>query len=793
MKNYYYDRKKVLIIVCLFFSFCKPAVQAQQADADGLRQLFFQELSKAMPSKSLPAEKSIRFQQLSANELSRYKLNAQPADAFYINATADALAIRSASAAGLRNGVYWYLAHLGFRYYFPNNAWHFAPTLRTPFKPVEKTVAPSYTHRRIWYAYGTGSKKADADYRKWVEANLLGGIEVAAGHAYDGIVARNKAVFQQHPEYFAQKVTKGNTPPNPKFDVTNEALVQLCISDAYAQIESIRKEKGQLPGMISMDPSDGGGYDADTEGDLNTPGEQVFYLANKVARAVREKYPSVRVGMYAYYQHAAPPPFALEPNLVVLIATAMNQSAYRTDELLNAWQKKEITLGIRDYYGVMAWDWDMPGQPGGSRLVTIKQLKTYYSSGIRLFSAETNVGWISRGLGHYIAAQLLWDVSMDMEEEKHGFFKNMFGAAAADMEKLFDAWQDYRQPIPPEGDLLQWSRLVERAGNAEKNGDVQARINQVKRYLHYVYLFAQWRGSSTDENFVRLLNYAYRIQDEGSVASYPLFRRLAGGAVKAGLRFNTKNAVWKQNNQPVSEPETEQLFNADLRAFNPSKTTVVTALPQTFAPASATRTGTATSVPLRLRGGHTLVFHINNNGATINLSSGLIKAREYKTLRLKIYPYNSSLQTNDEEALINETLPPKQALRPVALRSLQPGTYIAVIDDARNGFVVSFTGAVSYGIVAGGQARAYTFSRNSLVFAVTGVKSFSVRNDGAMTLRSPKGRIIDLQKKKGVFTIDVQPGEEGIWKLQNQSGVFNLQGIVPLVSSEETFLLQNKS
>jgi hypothetical protein len=195
---------------------------------------------------------------------------------------------------------------------------------------------------------------------------------------------------------------------------------------------------------------------------------------------------------------------------------------------------------------------------------------------------------------------------------------------------------------------------------------------------------------------------------------------------------------------------------------------------------------------VRLRGGHKIVFQLSGNDAAINLSAGLIKAKEFKTLRLKIYPYNGSLQTENREPVLQESIMPKQPVRSVSLQSLKEGAYIAVIDDARNGFIVSFTGAVAYGVVADGQNRIWTTGRNNLVFAVDGIKEFSINNEGAVTLRSPTGRTIDLQKKKGALTIKVERGEEGVWALQKQSGILSLQGIVPLVSSEEKFLLQHK-
>jgi hypothetical protein len=726
-------------------------------------------------------------------------------DAFSIQVSNNDIQIRSGSVEGLRNGVYWYLGQLGFRFFMPGELWHYVPKLTSAFRPMKETVNPSFTHRRIWYAYGTGSDIADADYRQWSQANLLGGEEVNTGHSYDAIVNRNKAEFLKHPEYFAQKVAKGKIPSNPKFDVTNRSLVDLVVRDAFKQIEQRLKETGELPGMISMDPSDGGGFSTSAASlKIGGPGEQTFYLANTVAKAVREKYPTVRIGLYAYNLHAAPPKFDLEPNIVVLVATALNQSAFRTDELIDLWKKKGAQVGIRDYYGVMAWDWDMPGQPKGSRIAYVNQLKDYYKQGIRFVSAETNIGWISRGLGHYTATRLLWDVKTDPDKIQDEFFESLFPVAEDEMEELFKKWQKYTQPVPQDADLYEWLKLLEKATKKNPGAAEQKRLDKVKQYLHYVSLFKQWKAQDTDDNLVALLNYAYRVQDEGIVASYPLFRRIANAAVagKANMRFNDPKAKWKTNNSQLSTDEIRQHFLSDMAALSGSKRAAVTVFPaagnfktienRLSARGVNPRKG-ATSNALRLRGVHKIILQVRDRAAFLNISSGLIKAREYKTLRLSVYAYQEDLGTDEQQALMTETIQPKQPTKAIALSKLKPGVYIAVIDDAKAGFTFSVTGDIDYGILSGEPGRIWTFGRNNLVFNVGNAKEFQVRNEGVMTLVSPAGRKIDLQNKKGLITVQVEAGETGTWKVQRQSGVFYLQGILPFVCDTENFLLRKEN
>lgn len=797
----------ILTVLLLSLSGFVSLLQAQgnsSADVKKIGEMLQNEFSKAdlapvdVKLGGENCDRGFCFQLLPDERGDKYGLRGKPAGSFYLKASTTSVYIASLTTEGLRNGAYWYLGFLGYRYYFPGESWHFVPELKTVYKSVEKLGVPSYSSRRIWYAYGTDSKKADADYQFWTQANLLGGEEINAGHAYEGIVNRNKKIFQQHPEYFAQKVAKGSIPKNPKFEVGNPALVELCIQDALGQIASYQKRYGKLPASISMDPSDGGGFSTSRSSmAIGGPSEQVFYLANKVAKAVREKYSSVLVGLYAYNYHSAPPSFTLEPNIVVLIATAYSQTSLTTDQLIDQWKKKGIKVGIRDYFGVLAWDWDMPGQTKGSKTNYVKQVKEFHSKGALFFSAETNIGWISRGLGHYIGARLLWDVDSDIAKIKSDFFQQMFGKAAKTMETLYSDWEQYRQAVPLDGNLVEWYRLIERAESLEQASDVRNRLQQFKEYLYYIYLFKKWKANSSDDNLVSLLNFAYRVKDQGIVSSYPLFRTLANSAVagKQNMRYNDPNAKWKQNKTPVTHQEIKTKLGQAIAHLDSRQKAVNTQWPKKFT-SSKLRTTTSpleTTKQIKLRGVHRVIFSLENpKQATINLAVGYIKANSFKPLVLRIYEYTGDLSSVKDQVLIMEqTIEPRQPLKSLSLAGLRPGTYVAVVDDARGGFLLSFTGKINYGIVADNQSMIWTLNRTNLVFDVPkGTKEIIVHTDGVLTLESPAGRKIDLQKKHPLVTVvEIKKGEEGLWKMKQQSGRLWIQGVTPLVNPEEKFLM----
>ncbi|MBK9938144.1 MAG: hypothetical protein IPP02_07070 [Chitinophagaceae bacterium] len=125
----------------------------------------------------------------------------------------------------------------------PHPDWHIVPIKVNLFGSFNYIGEPSFLHRRIWYSYGTGSDKANADYEFWFKANRLGtSVYANFGHAYDDIVYRNWDVFKLHPEWFFPRLNNTTKiPDDPKFNLADESLVQFIISDALKVIESRKK------------------------------------------------------------------------------------------------------------------------------------------------------------------------------------------------------------------------------------------------------------------------------------------------------------------------------------------------------------------------------------------------------------------------------------------------------------------------------------------------------------------------------------------------------------------------
>ncbi len=109
--------------------------------------------------------------------------------------------------------------------------------------------------------------------------------------------------------------------------------------------------------MVSMDPSDGQGTcHCESCKKLGTTTDRVFHLANAVARQLNRDDPRGWVGLYAYSSHRLSPTIDVEPNVRVQVALGFNRTQFSLPELVERWSKKVSAIGLREYYGVKAWD-----------------------------------------------------------------------------------------------------------------------------------------------------------------------------------------------------------------------------------------------------------------------------------------------------------------------------------------------------------------------------------------------------------------------------------------------------
>lgn len=506
------------------------------------------------------------------------------------------LHIAGPTAMAVRHGVFDLLHRQGCRWLLPSPRWWIVPSVARPSLEGAVSGAPAFAYRRIWYAYGAASPEWTRFYQHWCEANRLGGAaQFQTGHSYLNIIGRQPAAFAAHPEYYALNPPPDTPPPatvdpvdtlleeavaapvppalvdpiqpaaatrsTSKFCYANPGLRALCLDDRLALLQANRRAN-PLAFMVSMDPSDGTGtcHCPDCL-KLGSTTDRVVSLANHVARGLRAVDPDAWVGMYAYSSHREPPAIPVEPNIHVQVAMAFNKGPHSYEELIRLWGEKAGSLGIREYYGVEAWDFGLPGRiRGASPDYHAKWIPRYHAAGAVSLSAESNDNWGPQALGFYTAARLLWDPAADPAAIRDEFLTAAFGKAARGPMTALYAEFAKNQPLTPIN-LLRLYDLADQGLRATTVPGGRERVIDLLAYLDYVVRFARFEAlaAHTEPYYAALqdlMSYAHRIQPRGMVAVYALARRLCNANVKG-----KRDDLWLFGDDPVwrrGEPHADE-------------------------------------------------------------------------------------------------------------------------------------------------------------------------------------------------------------------------------------------
>jgi Domain of unknown function (DUF4838) len=491
------------------------------------------------------------------------------------------------SEKAVLNACYDFLERLGCRWLIPSERWTVVP--KRPKLIVDNMTVitqPDFAYRAIWYAYGMGydeSKHTLArDYWAWANGNRMGGVaKYKCGHTYASTVGRHKAEFTKHPEFFAMKKDGTRLPftsNHKSLCYSNPRVAELFIMDKIAELRR-DKAKNAYAYTVSMDPNDGSeACSCEKCKALGNGSDQCLYLANQVAKAIRKEMPDAVVTFYVYASHRLPPEkVKAEPNINVQVAMGFNRTQYSLPELVRLWRKKVPAVGIRDYLGVMAWDWGLPGRAKGSRYAYIRDnIPVYKSWGATSYNAETNCNWGSFGPASYVATKLLWDTKADADKIHDDYFQMAFGKGASEMKKLYDMWHE--STLLSKQNIHLWYRQFDKAWRAaaKDSPEVHGRFIDMAAYLHYVRLYADWASAKTARDRKRgyetlkpLLEFTWRIRKRQVMHAYALQRRLVNSGDKLirplekGWRFNDPKAVWKHP-KDLTDKELRAIYKQDL-------------------------------------------------------------------------------------------------------------------------------------------------------------------------------------------------------------------------------------
>lgn len=497
-------------------------------------------------------------------------------EAYAIRTSPNRVLLIGATEQGASHAAYRLLESLGCRWFFPAPEWSVVPERASFAATLWETDRPKIVSRRIWWGYGffdRNQKRSITDYELWCRRNRVAQSRViACNHAWQTIIADNRAVFDKHPEYLA--LVKGER-KGPQFCVSNPEVRKLAIEWTLNRF----RNKPELD-MVSLETADGNGHcECDACKKMGNISDRVFGLANEAARAVAKEFPNKMIGLYAYNDHCEPPLFDLEKNVYVQSTAGFIRGKYTFDELIKIWPQRCKNMGFYEYFSVWLWDFDMlPGGRGADVKYIRKRLREYAAAGATSIDAESGNNWGVHGRGYYAAAKLMWNPDADMDALLADFYEQAFGPAAEPMRRYYERLDPGAKPLLSEHLLALALRDLEEASKLAANRpDVLARLRHLKQYQHYARLRWDYERASDKDmkksfalqaiTHVYRARYSYMNHWEAIRQSWlpSLAKEFdAPDWIDAG----NAERPWK-NEDALDDAETERQFQEDLTRFQP--------------------------------------------------------------------------------------------------------------------------------------------------------------------------------------------------------------------------------
>ena len=713
---------------------------------------------------------------------------------YILRSHASGVLVVGATELGVRHAVWDFLHRLGYRQFFPGEKWEIVPSEKNLGIAVNIHEHPDYVSRRIWVDLGMLPENK-RNYQAWEARNRLGnGIDLHTGHAYSAIIRRNKAEFIKHPEYLAG-------PGSAKFCVSNPGLQQLVVNDIMAQIE-----KNPDVQSVSIDPSDGAEWNvpegACRDGEIyKNITDRAVTLANIVAEAVTKKYPEKLVGIYAYNEHSPPPTIKVHPSVVVSIATGFITGGFTLDQLIEGWSAKATTIGIREYYAVTAWDKDLPGDArASSPSYMARTIPYFHKRGARFLNSQTSDSAGPLGLGHYVAARMLWDVDEAgrVEELKTDFLSKAFGSARAPMTEFYRVIDGSRRPLLSSDLIGRMYAQLDLAFKATDDAAVRARLHDLALYTRFSELFmayASEAGADRQAAFEQLMRFTWRIRDTQMVHTFGLWKDLVvrDKSVKfpPGGGQWAKNDPWKSD-EPFSAEQVQKFISEGV-ANNPLVDFEAVSFSRDLVPATPLKLQSKkVGSFVQVRGSTNLYTWIDKAPATISLQGS--GGWTYSTRGPSTFSLFPLAETAGESVATQVVAPDKKPVE-VLLATTFTGLHRINIQDNGGTSAVSWPKGTPMTVAM--PATLYGGRWSMYFYVPKGTKVVGGSRKGGL------GRILDSDGKavktfgrsgeSGYWSVPVGPGQDGkLWMLDNMVGGVTFLTVPPYLARSADELLLPK-
>jgi hypothetical protein len=686
-------------------------------------------------------------------------------EAFAIRSLPSKVLLIGATDLGASHAVYRFLELLGCRWFFMSPVWDVVPSIPNLQFDLNETTRPKVLARDIWFNYGAPPGQGIADQKAWARHNRMAqSFTIYVAHSYQNIVIKNKKEFDAHPEYYGLVNGKRTS---WKMCLSNPAVRKMAVDYALDYL----REYPEMD-MVSMEPNDGLDWcECEECKKLGPIPDRAFGLSNEVARAVAKQFPGKMVGQLAYAQHADPPSFKLEPNVHIEWADGLNLSHLSSGEQFTLWPKYSDNRGIYEYFSLYQWGQERIRENAASGVASsvpgmTKKLRSFISWGMKSFSAESSCNFGKFGPGYYAALRVMWDEKTDVSALMDDFYDKAFGPAATPMKRY------YERLDPASGrlfgrDLLAraYRDLDEASTLAKDRPDVQARLDQLKSYLHFNTI--QWHefrdnGDEAKKWALEKLRFVYRTRYQYIVHAVPLMQEAPDFAKKFNEpSWNLPNAPWRDDT-PLTHDEIEKNFQEELQYFQPQEkierrfSSEVVPVQFDDAPVADVQAAPSAPIPYTLVSLHGEPFKLNVNVAPAD------------SRRLLHY----TVKDSNERVIAEGDLTPDKVRKvyPLEIKVPHGGTYRFVVD--RNDALLSFPPGTPAATELSPERPLNTYilggAQQWYFYVPKGTKRLSFWQSGApLQFFGPDGKLIREVKSDFDFNfLDVPAGFDGkLWRV----------------------------
>lgn len=433
------------------------------------------------------------------------------ASSFAILVDAERIVIHGASPEGALFGTYELLEQLGVRWYLPGDLGKVVPQVNSIVVPEQQTrQSPSFPARRL-QAVGAP---------QWERRLRLAGPYFPASHGAPGFSGRQgEKLFELHPEYFSlidgERKRRQLCVSNPEVvKIATEATRAFFRQNPQADIMGIGANDGR--GFCECENCyalDGGDYDPFGHSPSMT--DRYVWFFNQVLQGIENEFPNKRLGFYAYSVYNRPPvKVTPSPKLVPAVALitlcrlhgmgnpVCPEKSYE-EWIIRQWGELVPEVYYRGYFFNLA----DPGLP----FFMVERIRREVPLGKRLgiagWRVEAPYEWAGSTPSRYVAAKLMWDHTVEVDQLMADFYEKFFGPAKGSMRRYVETMSraldeaDFHTGSSWDMPHVYTAEVRREAREAIEEGAASTRFDSV--YARRVAMYAQ----SLDylENFVEML------------------------------------------------------------------------------------------------------------------------------------------------------------------------------------------------------------------------------------------------------------------------------------------------